>query len=415
MITSEHYYEILDFSERKLAEVARFASQREQLLNPSFLSADHSCLIGEKGVGKTVLACQRALITCGGNHEKILYVSLDDTLFAGDSMYQLAKAAQDRGVELVIFDEVHRYPHWKVDLKSIADRLTVKTITSGSSILSFSDLGGLARRIVKYQLFGLTFREFLRMHYGMAHPGLKLTEIIHPDRSSLRELVMAVTQSTGKTVAILFDEYLRRGYYAYSLKFPNLKDFLQTLRQSTEDTIAYEIVVAQTHSRPDMARKLQSLFKAIAQHVPYSVDYEALKQVAQIADLRTLKHYLSCLQKAGIICSVDRKSLKNLRKPEKLYLGNTCLYFAYADIHPNMGSLRETAFLTAMRLAEVDVLVHSRQADFAVGALGFEIGGPNKGKEQIRGDSQSFIVKDEADIPQDPQVLPLWIFGFLIG
>jgi hypothetical protein len=61
------------------------------------------------------------------------------------------------------------------------------------------------------------------------------------------------------------------------------------------------------------------------------------------------------------------------------------------------------------------IVVHSRQADFAVGSLGFEIGGPNKGKEQIRGDSQSFIVKDEADIPQDPQVLPLWIFGFLIG
>jgi predicted AAA+ superfamily ATPase len=414
MITYEHYYEVLDFSERKFAEVERFASHRDQLLDTEFMSADHNCLIGEKGVGKTVLACQRALMACGGNHAKVLYVSLDDTLFAGDSMYQLAKMAEDRGVELIIFDEVHRYPNWQAELKSITDRLTIKTITSGSSILSFSDLGGLPRRMVKYQLLGLTFREFLRMHYGVKQPGLKLSEIIHPERSALRELKAAVTKSSGKTVAVLFDEYLRRGYYAYSLKFQNLKDFLQTLRQSTEDTIAYEIVLAQTHSRPDMARKLQSLFKAIAQNVPYAVDYEALKQVAQITDLRTLKHYLSCLQKAGIICSVDRKSLKNLRKPEKLYLGNTCLYFAYADIHPNMGSLRETAFLTAMRLAEIDVLVHARQADFAVAALGFEIGGPHKDKRQIRGDVQSFVVKDEADISQDPQVLPLWVFGFLV-
>lgn len=415
MITTEHYYEIADYSERKLADVGRFTSHREQLLNPDLMSANHSCLIGEKGVGKTVLACQKALMACGGNHEKILYISLDDTLFAGDTMFQLAKAAQDRGVEIAVFDEVHRYPNWKVDLKSIADRLTIKTITSGSSILSFSDLGGLARRMVKYQLFGLTFREYLRMHYGVAHPGLKLTEIIRPDRSAMRDLVTSLTKSCGKTVAILFDEYLRRGYYIYSLRFSNVRDFLQTLRQSTEDTIAYEIVVAQTHSRPDMARKLQSLFKAIAQQVPYSVDYEALKQVAQIADLRTLKHYLSCLEKAGIIFSVDRKSLKNLRKPEKLYLGNTSLYFAYADLHPNMGSLRETAFLTAMRLAEVDVLVHPRRADFAVGSLGFEIGGPNKGKEQIKGDRRAFIVKDEADISRDPQVLPLWLFGFLVG
>jgi uncharacterized protein len=415
VITSDHYCEILDFSERKLEEVARFASHREQLLGPDFMSADHSCLIGEKGVGKTVLVCQRALKICDGNRQKILYLSLDDTLFASDTMYQLAKMAQDRGVELIIFDEVHRYPNWKVDLKSIADRLTIKTITSGSSILSFSDLGGLARRMVKYQLFGLTFREFLHMHYAVAHPGLKLIDLIHPERSALREIATAVIKSTGKTVATLFDEYLRRGYYAYSLRFSNVKDFLLTLRQSTEDTIAYEIVVAQNHSRPDMARKLQSLFKAIAQNVPYSVDYEALKWVAQISDLRTLKHYLSCLQNAGIICAVDRKSLKNVRKPEKLYLGNTCLYFAYADIHPNMGSLQETAFLTAMRLAGTDVLVHSQQADFAVGRLGFEIGGPNKGKKQIRGDHRSFIVKDEADISRDPQVLPLWIFGFLVG
>jgi predicted AAA+ superfamily ATPase len=360
------------------------------------------------------LACQKALLAFSGNHEKILYVSLDDTLFAGDTMYQIAKSAQDRGVEIVIFDEVHRYQNWKADLKSIADRLTIKTIISGSSILSFSDLGGLARRMVKYQLFGFSFREYLRMYYEFSHPGFKLPEIINPNRAALRELASTLKSSCGKTVANLFDEYLRRGYYAYSLRFPNLEDFLQTLRQSTEDTIAYEIVVAQTHSRPDMARKLKSLFKVIAQQVPYSVDYEALKQVAQIADLRTLKHYLSCLEMAGIICSVDRKSVKNLRKPEKLYLGNTCLYFAYADIHPNMGSIRETYFLTAMRLAKTDVLVHPRRADFAVGSMGFEIGGPNKGKAQIKGDPKSFIVKDEADISQDPQVLPMWIFGFLV-
>ena len=112
---------------------------------------------------------------------------------------------------------------------------------------------------------------------------------------------------------------------------------------------------------------------------------------------------------------MDRMSLKNLRKPEKQFLGNTCLYFAYADIHPNMGSLRETAFLTALRLADMDVLVHPRMADFSVGSLGFEIGGPTKRKHQIKGDNHGYVVKDEADISRDPQVLPLWLFGFLVG
>jgi len=67
--------------------------------------------------------------------------------------------------------------------------------------------------MVKYQLFGLTFREFLRIHYDIADPGLKLTDIIHPERSARREIVTAGTKSTGKSIAILFDEHLRRGYY----------------------------------------------------------------------------------------------------------------------------------------------------------------------------------------------------------
>jgi hypothetical protein len=81
----------------------------------------------------------------------------------------------------------------------------------------------------------------------------------------------------------------------------------------------------------------------------------------------------------------------------------------------NTGSLRETAFLTALRLAGADVLVHPRRADFAIGSMGFEIGDPHKGKEQIKGDHKSFIVKDQTAISQDPLVLPMWLFGFLVG
>ena len=413
MISIEHYYEISAYSKQKWNSVAAYPIAREKLQDLEFLSADHSCLIGEKGVGKTVLACQKALSLYQGDLSKILYISLDDTLFANDSMFELAEMAQRYGVELVIFDEVHRYPEWKSNLKSIIDRLTVKTIISGSSILSFDHLGGLARRIVKYELYGLTFREYLNLSNGMTIQGHSLDDIVKKPYEIPNAIKIDIEKSTGKAIAVLHEEYLQKGYYAYGLGHKQLSNFLQTLRQATEDTIAYEIVIAQTHSRPDMARKLQALFKKIAQNVPYTIDYESLKEYAQISDLRTLKHYLACLQQAGIICTVDRKSMKGLRKPEKLYLANTCLYFAYADLHPNMGSLRETYLLNCLRLSGHEVLVHPKQADFAVGQYTFEIGGANKNKEQIKGQPQAFLVKDISDPSNDPQILPLWLFGFL--
>jgi hypothetical protein len=240
--------------------------------------------------------------------------------------YDLAHLAQENGVQVVIFDEVHRYSDWKLDLKRISDRLSVRCIIAGSSILSFKDLGGLSRRMVKYLLQGMTLREYLNITYDLNIAPFALEEILSSDRTRLRQLGLFIAEKTQRPLPLIFEEYLRRGYYAYGVPRISDAEFSSMLRQATEDTIAYEIVLGQTHSRPDMARKLQAIFKAIAQNVPYTIDYEALKAYANISDIRTLKHYLACLQDACIIRTLERQSLKSLRKPENLYLGNTALY-----------------------------------------------------------------------------------------
>jgi len=108
----------------------------------------------------------------------------------------------------------------------------------------------------------------------------------------------------------------------------------------------------------------------------------------------TNKHYLACLQDAGIIRSLDRYTLKSLRKLEKFYLGNTALYYAYAELKPDLGSIRETFFLTSMALSHHQVSLHPGQADFAVGPYTFEVGGPRKGKRQIKNEEHSYVVRD---------------------
>ena len=413
MTNSEKYYQIIDYGRPIWNRIRAIRRAREQLEDPSFLSAQVSCLIGEKGVGKTVLACQKALQWATNDDSKIFYLSLDDTLFADDTMYDLALLAQDHGVQVVIFDEVHRYPAWKEDLKRITDRLDVRCIVSGSSILSFKDLGGLARRMVKYELQGMSFREYLNIAYGLNTTGMSLTALLATGSDKINLLRNHIEQVSNQPLALLFDEYLKRGYYANGVQRIQDADFHAMLRQATEDTIAYEIVLAQTHSRPDMARKLQAIFKAISQNVPYTVDYEALKSYAHISDTRTLKHYLACLEDAGIIRTLARQSLKALRKPEKIYLGNSCLYYAYADLKPNTGSIREVFFLTCLALAGQEVMVHERSADFAVDGYTFEVGGPRKGKNQILGEKKAFVVRESWEPSSDPAIKPLWLFGML--
>jgi hypothetical protein len=142
--------------------------------------------------------------------------------------------------------------------------------------------------MVKYHLQGMMLREYLEMRYHLALSPMSLDEVTKKDRRKISEIFNLVQRETQKPLPLLFADYLRRGYYAYGTSNISYSEFGTLLRQVTEDTIAYEIVLAQTHSRPDMARKLQAIFKAIAQNVPYTIDYEALKRYAHISDARIL-------------------------------------------------------------------------------------------------------------------------------
>jgi uncharacterized protein len=412
VITSQYYCSILDYSKAHFEADQIYSKHREQITSLDFLKDTHGCIIGEKGIGKTVLARQKVLELVSGDVSKALYISLDDSMFADLTMFDIAQAADQHGVSYVIFDEVHRFPDWKSNLKMIIDRLKIKTIASGSSILSFKNLGGLSRRTVKFELLGLTFREYLNLLYPVTFASLTLEDIT-TRKQFLAKLKLQIESTLNAPILALFEDYLQRGYYTYSLEQRNLNSFLTTLRQASEDTISYEIVIAQSHSRPDMSRKLQALFKAVAQNVPYTLDYKFLQEYAEIPDLRTLKHYLASLQNAGMIYALERKTIKSLRKAEKLYLGNTCLYFAYSNLKPNIGSLTETFFVKALKLGGLDPYIHQGHADFICGSYSFEIGGANKSKKQIKGIKNSYVVKDVAEVPSDPEVVPMWAFGFL--
>lgn len=98
-----------------------------------------------------------------------LYVNLDD--IQNTTQFMMTEIAEEfvlNGGKLLCFDEIHKYNSWSAELKNIYDRFgDLKVIASGS--LCFTNQSSShdpSRRAIVYTMVGMSFREFLELHYG---------------------------------------------------------------------------------------------------------------------------------------------------------------------------------------------------------------------------------------------------------
>jgi uncharacterized protein len=107
---------------------------------------------------------------------------------------------------------------------------------------------------------------------------------------------------------------------------------------------------------------------------------------------------------------VENKGINSLGKPEKIFLNNPNLMFNLGT-ETNKGNIRETFFMNQLQYKHI--VFASSKFDFKVAnSYEFELGGRNKKQQQIKGISNSYIVKDDIEIGSDINI-PLWLFGFL--
>ena len=74
----------------------------------------------------------------------------------------------------------------------------------------------------------------------------------------------------------------------------------------------------------------------------------------------------------------------------------------------NIGNVRETFFYNQMRVEQE--VISSRISGFLIGERTFEIGGKNKGQQQISNAREGYVVKDDIETGYG-NVVPLWNFG----
>jgi len=359
-------------------------------------------IIGSRGVGKTTFILQY-LKELDVPFEKKLYFSADHFQAVKYSLYEIAEEFSKQGGEVLAIDEIHKYPNFEMELKSIYDTFNLKVIFSGSSALKLEHAkADLSRRAVLYRVNGMSFREFLEYETGQKFEAYLLEDIL----SNHTRIALDIN---GKIKPFeYFKKYLQYGYYPFYKE--NKNNYSQKLLEIVNVVLESDLPLIFNIEAKNIF-KLKKLLSLLCQSKPYELNISKLSTKIEI-NRNTLYSYLHYLE-AGSLTKMIKQVSKGdaiLSKPEKLYLNNTNLNFSYCE-ERDIGTLREQFFVNQLHL--LHSIHYSKVGDFLVdGQYIVEIGGKNKSFKQIKDVENFFVISDNIEIGVGNKI-PLWLFGFL--
>jgi predicted AAA+ superfamily ATPase len=360
-------------------------------------------IYGSRGVGKTTMLLQ-ILKSHTMTAKKKLYISCDHPMFKGVSLFDFVDEFVKRGGEFIVIDEIHEADNFQSELKSIYDFLEVKILFSGSSAIQITN-PDFARRYSIYKMSIFSFREYLEVTQRVQLPICSLEEILHNHEEIVHDVMERLED---KKILKLYDSFIDVGVYPFYFEDENR--YIDRVHE-TINTVLHKDLGRIFHIQPDKVDTLKRLLLTICVSKPLELSIDKLAQTVGITKV-TLYKYIEYLAKAGLIHYIrhESKRFKSIRKADKLYLANTNL-FAALCINSEVGTVRETYFVSMVTprysveyVDKGDFLLHEK---FTV-----EIGGKNKGFQQIKEVPDSFLVVDNSEIGIDKKV-PLWLFGFL--
>ncbi len=408
-------FEELQALSRHFLEIKN-SSYRRYLIRTTKFNHRMSIIMGQRGVGKTTTLVQMLLDFVDGDRfdPRILYIQADHFLMGSTSLYEVAEKFQMMGGKWIVFDEIHKYPNWSQELKSIYDTFEKLTIfASGSSALEIHQGShDLTRRAAVYHMQGMSFREYLELAHNIELPA-HLIEEICSTHEKLADTIIKKLSKKDLSIVSEFHRYLKVGYYPY---FHDLKDeaiYKMMLEQNVHTTIESDLGSIYPRLTGASIQKIKRLLVFIANAVPFVPNWNHIQTAIEIGDLRTLKTYFSHLEDAGLIKSMSKATSKfsQLESPSKVYLENPNQLYAISTEAPERGTVRETFFLN-MASQKHDVYM-PLNGDFLVDKeYLFEVGGKKKNFNQVKSEKDAYLACDEMEQGVGKKI-PLWLFGFL--
>ncbi len=359
---------------------------------------------GAKGTGKTTMLLQH-IKESFTDKDKALYLSLDNLWFETHSINDLVEYHYTHGGTHLFLDEVHYYSKWKTLIKNINDDYPgLHVVYTGSSMLKIdSGVADLSRRQLPYTLHGMSFREYL-LYEGLVEMEPISLDLLLRDHRRIAEDIL----SNGMKILPAFGEYLRYGYYPFYKSV--YSGFEIRLQQVVNHVLENDYPIIEGVEQSTI-RKTKKMFMILAEQVPQTPNMSNLYNELETDRNQGLKMLYS-LEKAGLLAllSDKPKHIDKLSRPEKIFMDNSNLMYAYA-MAPNIGTVRETFFLS--QLAVDHSVTYPAKGDFLVdGKYLFEVGGRKKSFEQIKDVADSYLAVDDTEIGHHNRI-PLWMFGLL--
>ena len=360
---------------------------------------------GSRGVGKTTLMRQYIKLNYGVQAGEALYCLMDSLYFSSHSLLDLAERFHLMGGKHLFLDEVHKYPTWAKEVKEIIDLYPDMKVTfTGSSLLRILNADAdLSRRVLSYDLAGLSFREYLRFYHKIDLPSFKLEEILSGADAICKNVCRACHPQP------LFEAYLKAGYYPF---FDGDEDDYQSRIENVVNFIIEQEMTEFCGVDPANTRKLKAMMMFLCNNVPYEVNIAKLAAYLEL-NKATVLSYLSSLSRAELLHLLysSNMSVTKMQKPDKIYIHNpNILYTLASDV--KIGTIRECFFVNQLS-KDHTVEYGKANGDFLVdGHITIEVGGKDKSFDQIADIPDSYIFGDEMEFPVGKK-LPLWLAGFL--
>lgn len=360
---------------------------------------------GPRGSGKTTLMLQRIKYGLQPQPNESLYFSADHYWFYTHNLVETVFAFYQNGGRFLFIDEVHKYPNWSRELKNIYDSFPdLKVVFSSSSALDiYRGESDLSRRVITYELPGMSFREYLNLTQEQAFSPISLADI----QRSHSSITPEITSKLHPLPA--FKEYLKRGYLPIITE--SSPETIPVFLQQIINTVVESDLAFIADYNAGTAYKVKKLLGVLAESVPFKPNVSAISRKIETSR-DSVYEWLTQLEKARLLnfLIAEGKGISLLQKPDKVYLENTNLSYALKS-NPEIGSIRETFLLNQLKNLKKEIRL-PKSGDFLVDDMVIEVGGKNKDSSQVNHLGNYLIAADEIEHGFGKKV-PLWVFGMM--
>ena len=273
----------------KAAKVRR-TMRRDVLSEVRFVPDFATIVMGVRRCGKSTLAaqCRKA------SREPSLSLNFDDLrmmTFSAEDFRVLDRVIDERGVKLLVFDEIHNVKGWELYVRQKLDQGYKVLVTGSNATMLSRELGTkLSGRHLDIELFPFSYPEYLR--FAKRKPG-----------------------------AASFKEYVKAGGFPGYLASGER----EVLRELVGD-ILYKDVAVRNGIRD--VRPLQELCSFLLCNVGNRVSPSRLKEALRVKSSTTVVEYFNHLENAYLVQRLEAysESVKaRLLAPKKIYVADTAL------------------------------------------------------------------------------------------